>query len=223
MSSSNRRSRYRSSPGIEGEYQPGSRRRVLRNLAGIKTRSEIDQAEYDALDAAQKHYVEMITSRTRFTASHICRMHRDWLGRIYSWAGSYRTVEMAKGTFHWPPARFVAANMSAFEQGVLARYTPCRSSALAEVARGMAEVQSELLLIHPFREGNGRIARWLTNLMAMQAGLPALDYRFEGAGAKAHRTEYLDAVIRGYATDYDPLTALLERALRRAVARLPDR
>lgn len=223
MNPPKRPSRYRTSSGVEGEYQPGSRRRVLRNLAGIATRSEIDQAEYDALDAAQKRYVEIITARTRFTARLICQMHRDWLGHIYSWAGSYRTVEMAKGSFHWPPARFVADNMTTFEQGGLARYTPCRMTSVAELALAMAEVQSELLLIHPFREGNGRIARWVTNLMAMQAGLPALDYRFEGRGAKARRAEYLHAVIRGYATDYEPLAALLERALRRALARLSDR
>jgi len=28
----------------------------------------------------------------------------------------------------------------------------------------------ELILIHPFREGNGRIARFLSVLMALQAG-----------------------------------------------------
>ncbi len=34
------------------------------------------------------------------------------------------------------------------------------------------EVHEELVLIHPFREGNGRVARLLSTLMAFQAGLP---------------------------------------------------
>jgi len=31
-------------------------------------------------------------------------MHYDWLGDIYEWAGRYRTVELAKDSFRWPPA-----------------------------------------------------------------------------------------------------------------------
>jgi cell filamentation protein len=41
---------------------------------------------------------------TRFTADMIREMHRRWLGGIYSWAGTYRTVERQKGSFRCPPA-----------------------------------------------------------------------------------------------------------------------
>ena len=34
----------------------------------------------------------------------------------------------------------------------------------------IAMVHTELLLIHPFRDGNGRLARWLADIMAAQAG-----------------------------------------------------
>ena len=34
----------------------------------------------------------------------------------------------------------------------------------------------ELILIHPFREGNGRIARLLADLMAMQADKKPLNF-----------------------------------------------
>ncbi len=93
-------------------------------------------------------------------------MHRDWLGKVYPWAGQYRTVELQKGAFKWPPAFRVAENMATFEQDWLARHTLCRLGALQEVARRMAEVHAEFLLIHPFREGNGRLARWLAELMS---------------------------------------------------------
>ena len=39
-----------------------------------------------------------------------------------------------------------------------------------------AAVHAEPILIHPFREGNGRCARLLATLMGLQAGLPALDF-----------------------------------------------
>ena len=33
-----------------------------------------------------------------------------------------------------------------------------------------------LALFHPFRDGNGRVSRILSTLMALQAGLPLLDF-----------------------------------------------
>ncbi len=36
----------------------------------------------------------------------------------------------------------------------------------------MAVTHTELILVHPFREGNGRLTRLLNTLMALQAGLP---------------------------------------------------
>jgi len=89
-------------------------------------------------------------------------------------------VELSKAGFSWPPAKMVERNIQAFEREVLASKTPCRPGPLERVTSDMAEVHAELLLIHPFREGNGRLARWLAELMALQAGLPLPVYRFLG-------------------------------------------
>jgi cell filamentation protein len=37
-------------------------------------------------------------------------------------------------------------------------------------------VHAELVLIHPFRDGNGRCARLLSTLMGVHAGLPPLPF-----------------------------------------------
>ncbi len=208
-------SRYASPAGAEAEVQPGSRGRVLRNRLGITRKQEMDNAEFQALLQAQEAYIERISAETRFTAALLCEMHRDWLGEIYVWAGQYRTVEMAKDGFTWPPAYLVPQNMEMFEARLLRERTPCRPAPLAEVARRMAQVHAELLLIHPFRDGNGRLARWLADLMALQAGFPAPEYAFEGQGAVARRANYLDAVKRGYFQDYDPLTGFFAAAVER--------
>ena len=205
--------RYVVAKGAEAEHQPGSRGRVLRNRLGITKKSAMDRAEYEALITAQEQYVERVGPDTRFTAQIICDMHRVWLDGIYSWAGEYRTVELQKGTFKWPPAYLVAQNMTAFEADLLQRNTPCRPGTVQDVARRIAEVHAELLLIHPFREGNGRLARWLADLMALQAGCPAPEYNFEGKGQEKTRKFYLAAVTRGYAQDYEPLTTFFTDAI----------
>jgi len=82
----------------------------------------------------------------------------------------------------------------------------------------MAEVHAELLLIHPFREGNGRLARWVADLMALQAGFPLPVYRFQGRQAKQEGIRYLEAVQAGYLRDYRPLAGFFGDLIGRAHA-----
>ena len=200
---------------MEAEAEPGSRGRVLRNKRGIVSVREMDLAEYEALLRAQTAALTWVTPGTRFTARIICRLHKDWLGGIYEWAGDYRSVNVSKGGFVWPPAFLVAQNMGNLESGLLRRHTPCRPKPLAEVARNIAEVHAELLLVHPFREGNGRLARWLADLMALQAGAPAPDYPFDGRAGVAEKAKYIAAVKEGYLRRYEALTGFFLDALER--------
>lgn len=211
-------SRYQIPRGIEVEAQPGSRGRVLRNLLGITGKSEMDQVEYLSLITVQQRYLTRtsISPETRFDAAFIRRMHRDWLGSIYAWAGEYRTVEVSKGGMVWPPAYRVPDNMERFSREVLEQYTPCRFSEWREICHALAVVHADLLYIHPFREGNGRIARWLADLMAAQAGLPLPVYRFVGRGSREVRARYLHAVQQGYLRRYELLVDFFSEALRLA-------
>jgi cell filamentation protein len=188
---------------------------VLRNRLGIRRKREMDQFEYEALLRAQEAYLERISPETRFTAALLCEMHRDWLGEIYEWAGRYRTVELSKGGFTWPPAHLVAHNMAQFEAGLLREHTPCRPGSLSQVARQLAEVHTDLLLIHPFREGNGRLARWLAALMALQAGYASPRLQFRGPGTGRNQARYLEAVKRGYLQDYEASEAFFREGLER--------
>jgi cell filamentation protein len=208
-------SRYQISTGVEGEAEPGSRGLVLRNRLGIVRKGEMDQAEASALLRAQTRYLSVITDRTCFAAKLLCKMHREWLGSIYVWAGRYRSVEVSKGGFTWPPAYRIAENMETFESNLLRSLTPCREEDVEVWALAAAKVHAEFLLVHPFREGNGRLARWLTDLMAHQSGYPALDYAFSGKAGRTKGKNYLDAVVAGYARNYEPLAGFLAEALRR--------
>ena len=105
--------------------------------------------------------------------------------------------------------------MREMERSVLRQHTPCKSGTLDKVATAIAIVHAELLLIHPFRDGNGRLARWVADVMATQAGYPAPAYGFSGQGSKKRRAKYLAAVKRGYVQDYAPLARFFEEALVR--------
>lgn len=210
--------KYDTPSGVEGEHEPGSNGAVLRNLKGIRTKEAIDELEILSLIEAQEHYLDRIDTEAQFTTELICRMHQDWLGEIYPWAGQYRTVEMSKDAFTWPPAHRVAENMARFESKFLKPHTPFRYENLEQATETLAAVHAELLLIHPFREGNGRLARWLNDLMCLQADLPQPDYGFTDTNAENNRRRYLEAVIRGYECNYRALAIFFREALERATS-----
>ena len=66
--------------------------------------------------------------------------------------------------------------MQTFETKFLSKYTPCTFLSDKELSYALGVVHVEFILIHLFREGNGRVARLLANLMALQAGRSPLNY-----------------------------------------------
>jgi len=205
--------RYRAK-GPEAEFEPGSRRRVLRNLLGVHSAREMARRESEALLAATERLIDDTRVDQRFAANDVCRMHRIWLGDIYSWAGEYRSVNMTKDGFMFAAAEQVPRLMRDFERGPLRDCTPCRFATAGEQALALAVVHAELILIHPFREGNGRCARVLATLMGLQAGLPALN--FSGVRGKEKR-RYIAAVHAAMDRDYEPMTGVFGRIIARTL------
>ena len=170
MEKKNKSKRYDTSGMLEAQFEPGSNDKVLKNLLKIKTVEEMDQAEALALKDAQDTLIKSYGGDHQFTAKDICHMHKIWLGKIYAWAGEYRRVNLAKDDFKFATAAHKPQLMQSFEEEFLCKHTPCLLKK-DDVARALAEVHVELVLIHPFREGNGRSSRLLAILMALQAGL----------------------------------------------------
>jgi cell filamentation protein len=196
--------------GPEAEFQPGSRSRVLRNLLGLRRVRDIALAESQALQLAQDQAIERYTVDHRFTAEDICDLHRSWLGAIYPWAGQYRAVNIGKGGFQFANAPLIPNLMRDLDRGPLTQFTPCLAQPDAKIAHALAVVHAELVLIHPFREGNGRLARLLAMLMVLQAGLPPLDFTpMSGRG----KPRYIGAIHAATARDYRPLAAVFERII----------
>jgi len=207
--------RYDVSGLTEAQFEPGSNDQVLKNRLGITSPQAMDDAEARALEQAVLELVGNYDERHRFTAADICKMHKNWLGEIYEWAGAYRQVNISKGDFPFAAAARVPALMAEFEKTVLARYTPCNFKDRADVVRALAETHAELVLIHPFREGNGRTARIVSILMALQAGLPLLDF---SVIAEEKKPAYFAAVQAGLDRNYQPMERLFAEIIEQSLA-----
>jgi cell filamentation protein len=172
----------------------------------------MDQIEAQEQLRTLEELVRIYDQTHRFTAADVRRIHKMGLEPIYVWAGKYRQVNLSKGDFPFAAANQIPRLMMEFEKGPLRKYTPCRFTGMSEIARAIAVVHAELLLIHPFREGNGRVARLLAVLMALQAGLPPLDF---GNIKGRKRQEYFRAVHAGLDRDYKPMEKVFSAVIRR--------
>ena len=175
---------------------------------------EIERKESEALLAVTERLIDETRVDQRFTADDIQRMHRLWLGEIYVWAGEYRQLNVSKGGFMFAAASQRPRPMDQLERGPLSEYTPCSFAEPDERAAALAVVHAELILIHPFREGNGRCSRLLAILTGLQAGLPALD--FVGIRGKK-KTGYIAAIHAAVGRNYAPMAELFNSVVARTL------
>lgn len=100
------------------------------------------------------------------------------------------------------------------DKKILSKYTPCRFDSAEEIIHALAIVHTELVLIHPFREGNGRIARLLAILMGLQSDLPSLNF---GSVTGKKKYAYFEAVHAGLDRNYRPMEDFFKTVLKRTV------
>lgn len=215
-----KQSRYSTEGLIENEYEPSGK--VLKNKLGIRKRKEIEKVEGKAFQKIQIHFYKLFLEDPppSITENLIKEIHRHWLGETYEWAGNYRRVNLGKGDITFPPASLpdgtpnIPRLMKEFERDILKRYTPCRKGDdLSIIARAIAIVHGEFEVIHPFREGNGRVGRLIADLMALQAGCPPLIFDIEGK--PRNKKLYFDAMKEVFINrNYDPLTKIIENAMK---------
>ena len=201
--------RYDASDKAEGRYQPGSDNRVLVNKLGITDPSEMDDVELELLDQLTDAVIGEVAVDQRLTVADLYEWHRRWLGNVYVWAGRERSVNMGKDGFQFAATGQIPRLMDDFDKKCLAIYTPCVGMADESLVEAIATTHVELVLVHPFREGNGRLSRLLATVMSLQAGKPVLDFSsMDGA-----KSCYVSAIQAGL-TDYGPMIDLFRQVLR---------
>ncbi|MCT2561902.1 Fic/DOC family protein [Chryseobacterium herbae] len=182
---------------------------ILSNKLGLKSLEEIGIAEFEGFLQAEIILTESLQSRTRFNNNYILKIHKLALAHLYNFAGKYRNVNISKGGFLFSSAKFLKESMRQFEDDILLKLSSDYKDREALI-RDVAMVHGELLFIHPFREGNGRTARILANLMVRKAGFNPLE--FEKIKGKEFE-QYIIAVQSSAAKNYEPMMDLIEKIL----------
>lgn len=189
----------------EGDYEPGSDGTVLKNNLGITCPDDAFEAESELLEALYIHVFENLQTLTKLDFKQLQEWHRNWLQPIYLWAGQLRTVDMSKGDFRFAAAKFLTQQIKPFEANFLSKYDEVEGYSQSELVSFLAAMHAEFILIHPFREGNGRMSRLLNDVFATKAGYQPLDYQLW----HTHRDYYFSSIQAAVTGDYSYLERLV--------------
>ena len=189
--------------GVDPYCYPDSS--VLRNKFDIRDTQLL--ADVESL-YSQQRLAELYTDHSvagRFGLTHLSRIHRFVFQDVYAWAGKLRTVRIHKGqtTFAYPEHIQSEADRIFLS---LRREKYLHDLPLPVLIERLAWYVSELNVLHPFREGNGRVLRAFLRELLLQQGLLL---RFE----KLDPEEWLQASIAAYVGDLLKMQALLSRII----------
>ncbi|RSZ56559.1 putative adenosine monophosphate-protein transferase Fic [Massilia atriviolacea] len=185
----------------DGEYcYPNSN--VLINKLGITDEDALQAAE---VQLSQTRIEQFHPDFDNFSLPALRAIHFHLFQDLYDWAGELRTVDISKGS-----TRFATVSRIEPEAEKLFRQLQQENLLVALprahfVAR-LAHYYSELNVIHPFRDGNGRAQRLMFELIGINAG-------FEVRWQAISRAEWIDANIAAFNCQLDLLTTLLDRVL----------
>ena len=183
---------------------------ILLNYAGCLEQEELHRREDEGVARAMEFVSDLLDrpEPAPLTVSLVRQVHRELLGAIYPFAGEWRTVALHKGEgpTRWPmPPGGIEPLMEIFDRDVLSKSPVIADDDTAVVAFA-AEVMGESIALHPFREGNGRTAFILGNLILMQNDLSPLDV-YDRLRDQGRYFEACEAVR--VQKDYEPMVSLI--------------
>ncbi len=165
---------------------------LLRNKKNILDVDELEEAETSCLMQAYQTLSAEYSDTHVFGEKDVQHLHHVFLGPLYEWAGSYRAVDISSPDIRWCHAQRIPGEMEKFGK-MLSQLTPfSRNISRGNLVERLAKIHGELIVIHPFRDGNGRVTRLLCDVLLMQGGHPPIEKQI--FKAPAYQEKYFAAI-----------------------------
>lgn len=182
---------------------------LMRHLTTRESRNAI---ELEAIaQAYDKHVFRGRKKNTKnkwLTEEYIRQVHKDMFGKIWNWAGKYRHVNLNIGII-WSQ---IPEQVMTLCHDFLFWNSHQSSMSILEVA---ARLQNRLTRIHPFKNGNGRHARLITDvfLRSRDHPLPKWPQIQRIEQGNSIRKQYIDAMKQADMENFDPLITFFKECL----------
>ena len=156
-------------------------------IKGITTRAELDEVEADnILDAFLKYATSLEQiENVKFDTLFLQQLHKDMFGRVWSWAGDFRTTQTSIG--------IEAVNIRQALYQLMDDLSFWGST--WDHKDTATRLHYNLVKIHPFVNGNGRCGRLFTDLWLLSQGKNMLEWGSDNIDDENEsRKEYIAAL-----------------------------
>jgi cell filamentation protein len=191
-------------------YTPKSEDEILPNKLGLTDPRKIAEEEYRGFLRAEIKFESELDDISLFEWDVILSIHKAAFEHLYEFAGQLRQVNISKGGFMFPAAKYLPSAVEEFEKEFL-NPLPDSFGEYEQLINHVAPLHAELLFIHPFREGNGRTARLFADLIALKSGFDR--FNFEKI-TKKRMPKYITAVQAAADKNYESMIQLF-RSLKK--------
>lgn len=173
---------------------------VLVNKLNIKNADALHTAERE-ITSLRLAAAKMQPIKGKFDMKHLQKIHGYLFGDIYGWAGKLRHVDIAKGNQFCLAMNLDTYGSNLFKKLEKEHYL---INSKENVPHRLAYYLSEINVLHPFREGNGRTQRLFIEYLASVAG-----YRVDFSQVTAE--EMIIASADSFACDYESINRMFDR------------
>jgi cell filamentation protein len=173
-------------------------------------RNKLNLRDADALEAFETEITAVRASESlpsgRLSVAHYRAIHRHLFQDVYSWAGDFRTVRIAKGGNAFCFPEYIEPEIKRLF-GQLRADTWLRNRNPTGFVDGATGFLTVLNQIHPFREGNGRTQLAFLAVLGERAGHKLNFDRLDPVAT-------LDAMIASFHDEKLPLQQVLAAMLK---------
>ncbi len=173
----------------------------------VRNRRQLNVVEADNVRLAHEKYLRGTPSRrlAPFTCEWVKRLSKDMLGKVWTWAGSFRREDLSGPWSKWFNIELelteLLKDLSLWPEGGM------------PFVEQAAMLHHRAVLIHPFLNGNGRWARMLSNIWLRQNGADIIHWPETNISAQTSpvRDEYIGALELADKGDYEKLNEMHQR------------
>lgn len=173
-------------------------------LTGIASYRALCNQESESILKAKSKYFKKNIQPINVSEKFLKKVHMEMFGPIWKWAGKYRKTITNIGV---QPYNILTELLKLCED---LYFWEKRAWDLLERS---AQLHHRLVAIHPFENGNGRHARFISDLYLHSYGYPIPKWPVEIGENATLRMEYIQALREGDRGNIKPLIIYIKRYL----------
>ncbi len=177
-------------------------------LVAAENMADLSAAESEnILKATTKRLGRRNNPKRQWLSEELIRtVHAEMYGDVWEWAGRYRDVELTIGVAH----HRIREEIKKLCDDVW--FWDSEATNPPAVMERACRLHHRLAWIHPFRNGNGRHARLISDIYLHAHGQPLPNWPSRDIARKSGvRDDYLTALRAADKDDFEPLAQLLTR------------